>query len=635
MTAMLDKNYFLFALVLGGLAGGCGLDPSGAAAVGAGGSSGAGASGGTVLCSGGYGQIICDGSVAKMCDGKGGITSSNTCSGNCQAGVGCVTCAPNASSCSGGVAKSCDAEGRESTFACDGPGMRCDPSGCSGACAPNTLGSTSQGCDFWPTVTANPVWSDPTHATQTGAFHFGVLVGNVSPTSATATLTVTIGGTPFKSAPFNADGQLRLAPGEVRLIPLDWVSDLKGPDWANPFLPVAQAQSVKKSGGAYHIVSDQPILAYQFSPIEALVHENQCPRILENAGGCYSYSTDASMLIPSHVLADDYVVAGYRGWHQDASVPAASRLNIGDFLTITALQSNTSVRITPRAGQTILAGVDGSRNGAPFTLSMGAGDVVQLFTPGSADTDSFSGTLVQEMNGHQLQLLSGVGCGTVPAGTGPCGHFEDPVLPRASLGNEYVVPAILVPQIGGTVVPMPYTLRIQAASDGTDLTFEPASMYKNVTLNSGEVLEIQGTLDGRISSSTPFAVTQYLNGGDPTLDQSGPTQISVTPRSQFQSSFSFLAPTVSDTSGFSNNVAIMAPTGTMVKLDGEAIQLDKFLPVGASGMSVEHQPLNLNSQVHVVSANRPVGVLVYGTASYTSYAYAAAQSFKRSADANP
>lgn len=633
---MLEKKSFLYCLIVGGLAGACGLDPSsGASEMGSGGSGGS-AAGSAGVCSGGYGQIICEGSVAKVCDGRGSFISTMTCqgTGNCQAGLGCVTCPPDTGSCSPltKMAKVCDASGNWSPgFACDQPGMSCDPDGCHGPCAPSSLKTDNRGCDFWPTVTANPVWSDPSHQMSAGAFHFGVLVGNVS--SSPADVAVTLAGKPTVSSALTDAGHVQIAPGEIKLIPLDWVPDLKGPDWAVPFTPVALAQSVRKPSSAYHMVSNQPVVAYQFSPLESFVGDiSDCPLLPENLGigGCYSYSTDASILIPSHRLGSDYVVTSYRASRAPGPLASAPFPVVGDFLAITAAEPNTNVQITARPGQSILAGVDGVRgNGQQFTLSMGAGDVIELFTPGSSDRDSFSGTLVQAAENKPIQLLTGMGCGTVPAGSGPCGHFEDPVLPRSLLGNEYVVPAYYMqyPGQGSTPTgPMPYTLRIQAVSDGTDLTFEPPSMYKNVTLNSGDVLEIQGSVDARISSASPFAVTQFLNGGDKGQDQGGPNQLAVAPRTQYQTDYNFIAPdssmrTSSGAPSFSSAVAVLAPTGAMVTLDGETLRPDRFAPVGASGMSVARQPLNVNTKIHALHADRPVGIVVYGAAAYTTYVY--------------
>jgi hypothetical protein len=520
----------------------------------------------------------------------------------------------------------CDAAGNPSYFACDGPGTSCDgDNGCTGQCSPTSLGLSNKGCDFWPTVTANPVWSGAPASLGTGGFHFGVLIGNVS--AARATVTVTAGGAPARGSSLDSRGQLTLAPNAINIVQLDWVSDLKGPDWSKPFAPVALTQSIRKQGGAYHIVSDQPIIAYQFSPIDVILGDNQgCP-VVENGGGCYSYSTDASMLLPSHVLAPSYVATGYRGWRAPAAA-TASPVNGGDFLAITAVQANTSVKVTLPATQTILAFADGSRVPTGQPLSMGVGDVLELFNPGMSD-DTFSGTLVEEVNGRPLQVLTGASCGTVPAGLGNCGHMEDPVFPAETLGTEYIVPALSRAQPSG------YTLIIHALTDGTALSFEPASLNPNVTLGRGMVLEVQGTTNARIVGTSPFAVTQFMNGGVSSRDEGGPGQLAVPPRSQYQTDYKFLAapdrPAIpGDSNSFSSFVVIMAPTGARVTLDGRALAVDMFTAVGASGISVSRQPLNQNDQVHSLSADRPVGAIVYGYGKslYTNYIYSAAQQFK-------
>jgi hypothetical protein len=198
--------------------------------------------------------------------------------------------------------------------------------------------------------------------------------------------------------------------------------------------------------------------------------------------------------------------------------------------------------------------------------------------------------------------------------------MEDPVLPRDALGNEYVVPGVT----SEGMISSPYTLRIQSVSDGTALTFEPSAMYKNVTLERGEVLEIPAaTGDVRIFGSAPFAVTQYQVGGDPHADEGGPGQLAVPPRSQYRTDYKFIA-----SPNFTNLFAIMAPTGTMVRLDGSLLELSKFTPVGASGMSVTQGVLNQPARVHVLTADKPVGVVVHGFGQYTNYMYSAGHDLK-------
>src|SRR5262249_7500207 len=109
-----------------------------------------------------YGQITCDGSIAKTCDGHGGIANEEDWSSDagssggaslprfCHEGLGCVVCEPMTGTCEANLATLCDATGQTSTqFACDEvQGMVCAPDGCKGACSPRELGTSTVGCDY-------------------------------------------------------------------------------------------------------------------------------------------------------------------------------------------------------------------------------------------------------------------------------------------------------------------------------------------------------------------------------------------------------------------------------------------------------------------------------------------------------
>ncbi len=584
-----------------------------------------------------FGQIICEGDTAKTCDGKGGFIDADTkqCVAKCSDGLGCVQCMPNTGSCGSTIAKVCDPSGtQEVNFLCDGPGMQCEADGCKGDCSPTTLGLSYRGCEFWPTVTSNSVWSDRSHQ-GAGGFHFGVLLGNDSP-KATAKVTITREG----SKPY----ELALAPGQVMQQALDWVPELKGPDWEMPFLPAGPAQSVKKGNGAYHIVSDSPIIAYQFNALEGRAGNNAgCPMLPGGFGGCYSYSNDASLLIPAHALASSYVVAGYHAWHSDHFPQnGAGKLNMGDFITITAT-ANTQVTVNLRPNQGVLpsAGTDLPRFtvGGKTTFPMDRGMVVQLFTPGLSENDTFGGTEITAAGANgaaatPIQIISGMGCASIPEDVSPCGHVEDLVLPSDALGKDYVVPAL----IAASSIAIAQTIRIQAISDGTALTFEPSKFnsvtLNAVTLNRGEVLELPSiAFDVRITSTTPFAVTQYMNGRGDVAKASpdgqnvgGPNQLSVPPTGQFRTDYAFIASPIYDI----NFVSIVAPTGTAVAVDGQSISPERFIAVGATGMSVTRHPVSKNDRVHVLHADKPVGIFVFGYNPFSSYMYSGGFDLKRS-----
>jgi hypothetical protein len=524
------------------------------------------------------------------------------------------------------MATVCDANGsNESTFICDGLGMTCEADGCHGDCSPLSLGMGNQGCEFWPTVTANSVWGERAHAGDANGFHFGLLIGNVS-TTASAQVKI--------SGPV-ADASYTILPGETKSVSLEWVLDLKGPDWEIPYQPAGPTQSIKKANGAYHVVSDKPIIVYQMNSIENEIRDLPgCPSVSGASANCYSYSSDGSLLLPGHTLSSKYVVAGYHAWHKDWAVQPASvvgRLNMGDFIAITAPQAGTEVTVKLRPNQGVLAGPDlpkvNQDNQMTFTLA--AGQVAELFTPGTSNEDTFSGAEIEVKDGKPVQVLSGVGCVNILNDDTPCGHIEDTVLPYEALGKDYVVPVLTSSVTGDAGAPIAQTIRVQSISDGTAITFEP-KLVPAVTLNRGELRDIPNVTSAlRISSTTPFAVTQYLTGKTTSSrisDNIGsPNQLTVAPVAQFRTNYAFSAASQFGTTF----LTVIAPTGAAVSVDAQPIAPEKFLAVGASGMSVARVAVTAGSRVHAVTADKPVGIVVYGVGPYGSYAFAGGLDVKR------
>ncbi len=405
-------------------------------------------------------------------------------------------------------------------------------------------------------------------------------------------------------------------------MPLGWVSELKGPDWDVPFVPASSSPGVRIPNGAYHVVSDTPLVAAQFNSLESRGDGSGCPMLPAIGNACYSYSNDASLLIPSQALASKYVVTGYHAWHAEAFPPpnGTGKLDMGDLIALTGTQANTEVTLSLRPNQGVVGwpGLPNFMPGQPATFTMGAGEVIELFTPGTSSTDTFSGAEIA--SNHPIQLFSGVGCASIPEDPSHCGHVEDPVLPVDAFGKEYVIPVLM----SASGARLSNTIRVQAISDATALTFEPTT-FNAVTLGSGEFLEIPNvTVDVRISSNTPFGVTQYVNAR-PNLaldgaSMGGPNQLSVTPVSQFKTTYSFVVSPFYD----ANFVSVIAPTGVSVSLDHEMIAPDKYSAVGASGMSVSRAvgPLTAREHVHSLVADKPIGIVIYGFSPYSSYLYA-------------
>jgi hypothetical protein len=129
--------------------------------------------------------------------------------------------------------------------------------------------------------------------------------------------------------------------------------------------------------------ADQPIAAYQFNPLEYENPQNPdtCPNLIP--GKCYSYSNDASLLLPTNALTASYHVVGHR-----------TVLN-GDLLAITATQDGTEVTIVagPKTSSLKGEGVELTA-GKSATVSLMRGEVIQLFTKGTLSSQQWAGSRV-------------------------------------------------------------------------------------------------------------------------------------------------------------------------------------------------------------------------------------------------
>ena len=300
---------------------------------------------------------------------------------------------------------------------------------------------------------------------------------------------------------------------------------------------------------------------------------------------------------------------------------------MGDFVSITATQDLTLVLKVADLAPVLpwsatLPHVDRSQTAS---LSMSAGQVIELFTAGKSSRESFQGSTVTVAGGAHVQVLTGIACAPVPESMPACGHMEESVLPDQALGTTYVAFPL-----SDRTGPIGYTLRVHAISNGTAITFDPSDAHSPVTLDQGKVVEIARTaLDAPVvvTASHPVAVTEYVNSrGDPSkidsspLEVGGPSQLTLVPESQFLTRYLFAASPLHQTS----YVYVVAPTGSDVTLDGEPVASSGFTVVGSSGMSWAKRELPQagNGALHEIKSDQPIGIVVNGFDSYSSYLYA-------------
>lgn len=550
-------------------------------------------------------QVICQGQVAVRCPG-GAQERREDCGatgGLCAVGVGCLACSPGERLCEGDTVMQCSDDGRamSSVEVCP---QSCARGTCVDPCEEAANASSYLGCEYWPTPIANPVEQ---------VFSFAVAVAN--PNARPASVQVSLGSERVSA--------IEVQPGALGVIKLPWINPLSAGEVA-----LNQHISSLVPNAAYRLTSNIPVTAYQFNPLEyELVGDCLLePPGFENDNRCNSYTNDASLLLPTHALGQQYMVLSYGSFSVDggqnpnsfqvvAVGPGVTEVNI-TFSTASSASSDRAVRaygagergaFSLNQGdvlQVVGAGLRGCPNGR--TNSNG-----QSFCGASADYD-LSGSIVT--SSQPVQVFGSHYCAFVPYYEYACDHLEESLFPLQAWGRSAVV-ATTVPQRSE-----PNLIRVYSADNDNAVRFSPP-VRSDVTLARGQWVEFEAREPFRVTSTKGIQVVQFLVGqsyGDlpPALEELGdPAMSLIPPEDQFRKSYTFLTPETF----VSHFVSVVARVGQVVTLNGSPVS--GLTPIGETGWASAN--VSLPGGVHSASSSEPFGVWVYGFGAYTSYMYPA------------
>lgn len=471
-------------------------------------------------------------------------------------------------------------------------------------CAEAAQTKSYVGCEFWPTVLANPVWS---------IFDFAVGIANSG--TEVADVTVTRGTKSWTA---------QVQPNGLGVIYLDWVPELKGPDADVCASGTPPKTSVRLDDGAYKLVSTRPVTVWQFNALEfqasggpAGKDWSSCPGTqpcslqLGIPVGCFAFTADASLLLPVTAMTGNYRVMSFPSWAAE-QVPS--------YIGVTATQDGTQLKVQVSSTGEIMAGtgVTATAKNGVLTLDMNAGDVVELvnnFTQGS----DLSGSLVQA--NKPVQVIAGSSCMEVPNGVHACDHLEESLLPAETLGKHYFVNRPTGPN--GT--PVAHVVRLYGNKNGTKLSYPsgtplnaPAAIGEGQVFDMGLVNE-----DFEIQADNEFGVAMFQQGGAavdplaaPGTRKGDPSQSQATAVEQWRLNYIFIAPNDYAV----NYVDVLQPMSANIIVDGAA----GIAPVkiGTSDFGVARVKLSgAAGGVHVITGDQPFGIQVLGYAAYTSYQY--------------
>ncbi len=360
---------------------------------------------------------------------------------------------------------------------------------------------------------------------------------------------------------------------------------------------------------------------------------------------CFSFTNDASLLLPTHVLTGNYMVLGRPSMLTEVEQPdpltgRPERSLIGSpgyFTVVGASETPVTVTINFRGRARAGTGVRAFGPGESGTFTLNRGDVLQVVgelptscTPGA--TDSFPDAEVTlryctvgaeyDLTGTEIratgpvEVIAGHNCAFVPYNRWACDHLEEALFPLEAWGTESIVSRTQAP-MGRTE---PNIVRVISGRDGNMVTFDPAGVGTPRVLNRGEVMEFEASQSFRVTGTEALLVGQFVVGQDYAgygtsgeMGQGDPAMSLGIPTEQFRTSYNFLAPSTYLTS----YVNVTAPAGVTVLLDGNPV--GGFQPVGGTGYQVAQ--VMVSAGQHTISSDQPFGIVVYGYGTYTSYMY--------------
>ena len=593
-------------------------------------------------------MIYCEGDVALICQDDAMSYRQVDCRDEdrfCHPGKGCVDCYPGTFTCEGTSVALCRADGLGADVLHDcsvESGDVCYLGSCINACQAAARERSYVGCEYWPVDLDNAALSTYENA---AAQQFAVAVSNVGLISADVKVLQNDAplGWPIQETIVD---EILLEPDELHVfkLPSREVDGSHSGGYNNgthSFL----------SSNAYRVVSNVPIVAYGFNPLENV----------------QVFSNDASILFPQSALGNHYMVLGWPQTIADTDDPKTDfNLNLRAFLTVVGTEPGTDINITVSTDTVESTRIPAAQAGDTLSFTLGPYDVLNLET-GSFNAD-FTGSEI--ISDKPIAVFSGNEASDVPffddlTHRRCCAdHLEHQLFPVSAAGTEFVAarmprrtPAVAAAGGDVTIIDEPEFFRILAIYDNTlvQLTLDPPNNI--IMLDKGEHVTIEAHCDFEVSSSQPIFVGQFVasqqNIGIPihSLPGGDPSFIILSPKEQWRSRYIFLTP---DKYSFDFFVVI-APSGTEFLFDKGPMPIDcRVEPAECPGgvdtktnmvvwrcqLSFPEiipglpppdnvEPGNQNDGYHILEASAPVALIAYGFDERVSYAYIGGTNIKR------
>jgi hypothetical protein len=329
-------------------------------------------------------------------------------------------------------------------------------------------------------------------------------------------------------------------------------------------------------------------------------------------GGQYAAQSGASLLLPTSVWDDNYLVVNA---YEDT-------MSLGDpSFNVVAMADDTAVSIVPIADIVGGDGIPPTPAGQTMTVTLQRGEHMQITQP-----DALTGSVLQSTK--PVGLMGGHTCMYVPAGAAACDHGEQMIPPIKALGHEYV--GVMHPPRNGE----PAIWRILGVVDGTDLSYSN-DVGGPMSVGKGEIVEFitpEPFVVTSQDSAHPFELFGYMSGqtwSPPTGMSPGigdPEFVLAVPGDQYLAHYVFFAdPTFPEQSIV---VIRSKKDGAFADVELDCIgALSNWTAVGSYAwtrvpLATNYMPVDgCGAGRHEIQSDAPFSLTVWGYGPVTSYGY--------------
>ncbi len=586
-------------------------------------------------------------------------------------------CVPGSTTClSAAVQQTCTPLGswQNTTCSTTSPNAECVNGACVDECGDAVAAKSYFGCEYWTAildnvVTASTYKAGVTSGQGTTDSEFAFVVSNRSNVPTTVKVERFYGGVVATLKTVTVPARTDPSTKGVSVIKVPWQSIGTSTD---------DASTSGQQKYAYHLTTNHPVTVYQFNPLPAQKTQGTCATssscTLDPNGTCvngactyYSFSNDASLLLPAHILGTSYVgvTPEHVAWRNGTSPTSTAMIGFNGMLTIVGTQAGTTVTVKSnaltRAGGTVAA----IAKGTSHTFTLNAYDVLQLASDNPSNITSAASNIECGNNPYDqgdpscwfppctklcrvdsdltgsvitsdkpVAVFGGSSCTLRGYLETACDHVEEQLFPFVTWGKHFVgtrTPPLRLTSGGfatpGNAGPDYYKVvagcPVSQCPNGTAVTITPPPAAADVLLPNrcltgtlstntcklagGSFMEFRMKSSIEVSADQPIEVAQIFAGQNATTGTDRPAQ--------GDPSLVLLPPveqwrnnyTVLTAPGIKDNyVAVVFDSTKVQSIQVDGATISGFQPVGSTAYRFLNVPVTVGT--HTVSVNSKPGI---------------------------